>query len=63
MTDLSETFWLTMMATGSGIMALIIRGLMRSKCDEISCCGIHIHRRVELELNNDIESDEKSSKN
>jgi len=52
MTDLSETFWLTMMATGSGIMALIIRGLMRSKCDEISCCGIHIHRRIELELNN-----------
>ena len=51
------------MGTGSAIIVLIIRGLMRSKCDEISCCGIHIHRRVELELNNDIESDEKSSKN
>ena len=63
MTDLSETFFLTVVATGAGILGLVIRGLMRSKCDEISCCGIHIHRRVELELNNDIESDEKSSKN
>ena len=62
MTDLSESFFLTVLATGAAILGLIIRGLMRSKCDEISLCGLHIHRRVELEINNDIDSDEKSSK-
>ena len=61
MTDLSETFWLTLMATGAGVLGLIIRGLMRSKCDEVSCFGVHIHRKVELEIN-DIESEGKSTK-
>jgi len=55
MTELSEGFWMGVLATGAGILGLIIRALGRSKCDEISCLGMHIHRRVDLE-NDDIES-------
>ena len=61
MAELSETFYLTMMATGSGLLALIIRTLMKSKCDEVSCFGFHIHKKVELEIN-DIESEGKSAR-
>ena len=49
MVELSETFYLTLMATGAGILGLIIKKISASKCDEISCWGIHIHRRVEME--------------
>jgi len=49
MVDLSETFWLTLMATGAGILGLVIKKMAASKCDDISFCGVHIHRRVELE--------------
>lgn len=55
--DLSETFWLTLMATGAGILGLVIKKISNSKCDEIHCLGIHIHRRVELE-HDDIENSE-----
>ena len=55
MTDLSEGFWMGVLATGAGILGLIIRALGRSKCDEIACCGVHIHRRVDLE-HDDIET-------
>ena len=57
MVDLSETFYLTLMATGAGVLGLIIKKISVSKCDEISCFGIHIHRKVELEKD-DIESQE-----
>jgi len=60
MVDLSETFWLTLMATGAGILGLIVKKLSASKCDEVSCLGVHIHRRVELEPN-DIESQESKT--
>ena len=60
MVDLSETFYLTVLATGSAILALIIKKISSSKCDEISCFGVHIHRKVELE-NNDIETETKTS--
>ena len=56
MTEFTETFWLTILGTGAGIIMLIIKKMASSKCDDISCCGIHIHRRVELENNDDEES-------
>ena len=56
MVDLSETFWLTLMATGAGILGLVIKKMAASKCDDISFCGVHIHRRVELETDIDEES-------
>ena len=60
--DLSETFWLTLMATGAGIMGLIIKKMAASKCDEIKCWGVKIHRRVDLEMNDDSSEEDKSSK-
>jgi len=56
MTDFTETFWLTVLGTGAGIIMLIIKKMSASKCDDISCFGIHIHRRVELENIDDEES-------
>ena len=55
MTDLSETFYMTLVATGAGILGLVIRAVSRSKCDEISFCGVRIHRKVEFEVD-DVES-------
>jgi hypothetical protein len=55
MVELSETFYLTLMATGAGILGLVIKKLSASKCDEVSFWGIHIHRRVEMETS-DVES-------
>ena len=63
MVDFTETFWLTVLATGAGIIGLIIKKMASSKCDDISCCGVHIHRRVELENNDDSSEEEKSSNN
>ena len=60
--DLSETFWLTLMATGAGVIGLIIKKMSQSKCDEINCWGIKIHRRVDLEMNDDSSEEDKSSK-
>jgi len=60
MTDFTETFWLTVLGTGAGIIMLIIKKMSASKCDEITCCGIHIHRRVDLE-HDDIESNTSDS--
>ena len=36
--------------------------MSQSKCDEISFCGVHIHRRVDLETNDDNSEEDKSSK-
>jgi len=51
---------LTILATGAGILTLIIKKMSQSKCDEISFCGIHIHRRVDLETNDDISEEDKA---
>ena len=49
--ELSETFYMSVLASGCAILALIIKRMSASKCDEISCFILHIHRRVELEEN------------
>ena len=58
--DFTETFYLTILATGAGILTLIIKKMSQSKCDDISCCGIHIHRRVDLETNDDSSEEDKA---
>jgi hypothetical protein len=60
MTDFTETFWLTVLATGAGILGLIVKKISSSKCDEINCFGVHIHRRVDLEKD-DIENQESKT--
>jgi len=49
--ELSDTFWMSVLATCAGILGLVIKRLSASKCDVISCLGLHIHRKVELEEN------------
>ena len=48
------------MATGAGVIGLIIKKMSQSKCDEINCWGIKIHRRVDLETNDDISEEDKA---
>jgi hypothetical protein len=62
MTELSEVFWMTVLGTSAGIIGLIIKKMSASKCDDISCFGIRIHRRVELETNIDEESASEQKK-
>jgi len=64
MVDFTETFWLTLMATGAGIVGLVIKKMASSKCDEINCWGVRIHRRVDLEQPcSDDDSEAKSNSN
>jgi hypothetical protein len=60
MTELSEVFWMTVLATAAGVLGLVIKKMASSKCDEISCYGVHIHRRVDFESNDDISEEEKT---
>ena len=52
-----QVFYLTLMATAAGLFGLIIKKISSSKCDEISCFGLHIHRVVSLE-HDEIETNE-----
>ena len=61
MDNSDQVFWMTVMATGAGILGLIIKKISSSKCDEISCWGIHIHRRVELEKDDVIENQDSKT--
>ena len=63
MVELSEAFWMAVLATGAGIIGLVIKRISASKCDEISMCGIHIHRRVDLEHDIPEEEEKKSEIN
>ena len=49
MTELSETFYMTVLTIGAGVLGLIIRALGRSKCDQIEVCCIKIHRDISAE--------------
>lgn len=49
-TELSESFYITLVATASALVGLCIRYALRSKCDRVKCCGLlEIHRQVDLE--------------
>ena len=61
MDNSDQVFWMTVMASAVGILGLIIKKISSSKCDEISCCGIHIHRRVELEKDDIIENQDSKT--
>jgi hypothetical protein len=48
-TELSESFYITLIATASALLGLCVRYALRSKCDRVECCCIKIHRAVDLE--------------
>ena len=69
MTEYSEGFYITMATLIIGFMGLSIRQCLQSKCDEVVCCCLKIHRDVNLEeridemkINNGLEKMEKSEK-
>lgn len=45
----SEGFWITLAGLVIGFLGLTIRACLKSKCDEVACCGCRIHRAVEVE--------------
>ena len=46
---LSEIFYLTLVATGSGLILKIAHMIFKSKCKEASCCCFKVVRDVEAE--------------
>jgi hypothetical protein len=43
---LSETFLISLTATGSATFLVCLRWAYRSKCSRVSCCGLLIERDV-----------------
>jgi len=52
---LSEVFWVSTVSVISGVILKLATLAFRSKCHELSFCGIQIKRKVELE--HDLEPD------
>lgn len=50
MGDLSETYWILLTTGGFAFLGLIIRYCLKSKCDQIECGCIKIHRNTAEEL-------------
>jgi len=49
MNQSDQVFYLSVITIGVGLITLIIKSISRSKCDELKCGCIKIHRNVELE--------------
>ena len=60
MSDLSEAFYISIDGMFVGFLGLTIRYCLKSKCDEVMCCGLHIHRRVDLENSEDSKKEDNT---
>ena len=47
---LSEVFWVSTVSVISGVILKLATLAFKSKCTDISFCGINIKRNVELEI-------------
>jgi hypothetical protein len=47
--ELTEIFWTIFVATTSALVFGLVKACLKSKCDEVSCCCIKIHRNIEAE--------------
>ena len=47
--ELTEVFWTIFVATASDLVFGLVKACLKSKCDEVSCCCIKIHRNIEAE--------------
>ena len=47
---LREIFWTFVITTFSGCCLVMLKGILKSKCKTIECCGIKIERDLEIEL-------------
>ena len=46
---LSEMFYTLVVTSGIAFVLAIVKIISKSRCDELTCCGCHIHRNVMLE--------------
>ena len=51
---LSETFWVSFVTIFAGLVASCLGVAYKSKCSEISCCGMSIKRNVNVEMKEDL---------
>lgn len=49
MAELTETFWVAFIATISAMFGLSLRMCLRSRCDQVDCLCLKVHRAVDLE--------------
>ncbi len=47
--ELTEVFWTIFVATASALVFGLVKACLKSKCDEVSCCCIKIHRNIDAE--------------
>lgn len=59
---LSEIFWAGLVATGAGVIGVALKFAYKSKCSEISLCGIRIKRDVQAEEHEDMKELENGKK-
>jgi hypothetical protein len=52
---ITEMFWSFMITSIIACILALAQYLFKSKCDNIECCCIKIHRSVELETNEGIQ--------
>lgn len=52
---LTEMFWSFMITSIIACILALAQYIFKSKCDNIECCCIKIHRNVELESNDPIQ--------
>ena len=46
---LTEIFWSFFVATVAGLIFGLVKACLKSKCDNVKFCCIHIHRNVQVE--------------
>jgi hypothetical protein len=49
--ELTEIFWTIFVATASALVFGLVKACLKSKCDEVSCGCIKIHRNITAEEN------------
>jgi hypothetical protein len=49
-TEFNGAFFLSIATMVFGFLGLSIKYCLKSKCEDINLCGIHIKRRVDLEI-------------
>jgi hypothetical protein len=50
---LSETFWISFVTIGAGLVTAGFATCYKSKCVEFDCCGIRIKRDIQTEFKED----------
>ena len=58
---LSETFWVSFITIGAGLITACLGLCYKSKCSECDCFGVHLKRDIKSEVKEDLAQIKKSS--